>query len=318
MATPSLSDLPPPPDGRTGWPWTKMPPEFPTAQSNGDPWPKVSIVTPSYNQGQFIEETIRSVLLQGYPNVEYVVMDGGSTDETVGILKKYDPWIDTWESRPDDGQSDAINRGFRQTSGEIYNWLNSDDLLEPGALNVVGRLFSMPENIDWLTGARVARLVGSDIREIQIPWRHRWPRYLLNLPDFPQEATFFSANVWDRIGGLRTDLHNVMDVLFYHQVLCHTKNGAFTSVPISTMNVHAGMKTKSAADRRREEHEAIKREFLLSGLPEQLFYRLMRTRWHDRVWGLWRLIGPPLISHRFKKAHCDHLTHEWSLVPFPG
>jgi glycosyltransferase involved in cell wall biosynthesis len=97
----------------------------------------MSIVTPSYNQGQFIEETIRSVLLQGYPNLEYIVIDGGSTDTSVEIITKYEPWLTHWVSEPDDGLSHAINKGWERSTGEILAWLNSDDLYLPTTLGKV-------------------------------------------------------------------------------------------------------------------------------------------------------------------------------------
>ena len=102
--------------------------------SEGGSWPRISVVTPSFNQGQFIEETIRSILLQGYPNLEYFIMDGGSTDGSVEIIKKYSPWLSYWVSEPDSGQSDAINRGLKRASGEFATWINSDDLLSKNAL----------------------------------------------------------------------------------------------------------------------------------------------------------------------------------------
>jgi len=95
------------------------------------------LITPSFNQGADIEETIRSVLLQGYPNLEYIIIDGGSSDETVDIIKKYAPWITYWVSEPDQGQSDAINKGLARATGEWVNWLNSDDFLLPGALSAL-------------------------------------------------------------------------------------------------------------------------------------------------------------------------------------
>jgi glycosyltransferase involved in cell wall biosynthesis len=108
-------------------------------------YPKISIVTPSYNQGQYLEETICSVLQQGYPNLEYIIMDGGSTDESVTIIKKYADQVKFWVSEPDKGQADAINKGLLHCTGEIFNWLNSDDYLEPGALFKIAEAFNRPE-----------------------------------------------------------------------------------------------------------------------------------------------------------------------------
>ena len=103
--------------------------------------PKISIVTPSFNQGKYIEQTILSVLNQNYPNLEYIIMDGGSTDETVAIIKKYESRITYWESEKDRGQTDAINKGFTKCTGDIFNWINSDDYYEACALLAIGNLF---------------------------------------------------------------------------------------------------------------------------------------------------------------------------------
>lgn len=125
MRCPSLSDLPEPPPGKSGWPWTEeslrvleRPPDRAL--------PRITIVTPSFNQAEFIEETIRSILLQGYPDLEYFVLDGGSTDDSIDIIKKYSPWITYSVSEPDRGQSAAINRGLRMGSGSYATWINSD------------------------------------------------------------------------------------------------------------------------------------------------------------------------------------------------
>jgi len=141
MRCPTLAELPPPPPDKTGWPWTEETPSLPETMPDGSPWPRISIVTPSYNQGQFIEETIRSILLQGYPNLEYIIMDGGSTDNSVEIIKKYEPWLAYWVSEKDRGQSHAINKGWGHATGQIFAWLNSDDMYVTNALALVSRHF---------------------------------------------------------------------------------------------------------------------------------------------------------------------------------
>lgn len=316
MACPTLDELPPPPSGKTGWPWTEQSDPLPDTQPDGAPWPKISIVTPSYNQGQFIEETLRSILLQGYPNLEYIVMDGGSTDGSAAIIQKYEPWLTYWTSAPDDGQSDAINRGFERATGRIYNWVNSDDFLRPRALHTVGTLFALPENIQWLTGARIARSDQTGTEEVHVPWRSQWPQYLLDRPDFPQEATFFSADAWDAVGGLDEELQNVMDVLFYHQMLRYTKRGAFTSAPLSGMNVHMEQKTKANDDRLRREMRRVKQDYFTHHPFQRLVQRALQTRWHKQVWNLWRTVSAQTAARTFLIARHDYERSEWSLAPF--
>jgi len=134
MRCPILTELPQSPQNKTGWPWTEESPQLPDTMPDGSPWPKISIVTPSYNQGRFIEETIRSVLLQGYPNLEYMIFDGGSSDNSVEVIQKYANWLTYWTSEPDRGQAHAINKGFDRATGSLLAWINSDDLYLPGAL----------------------------------------------------------------------------------------------------------------------------------------------------------------------------------------
>lgn len=152
MRCPTLTDLPPPPEGKTGWPWTRETPRVPESMPDGKPWPRISIVTPSYNQGQFIEETIRSVLLQGYPDLEYIIIDGGSTDESVEIIRKYERWITFWVSEPDSGQTNAINKGFKRSTGEIVAWLNSDDVYTAGSLCTAAKAFAEQPHVAVIYG----------------------------------------------------------------------------------------------------------------------------------------------------------------------
>ena len=161
--------------------------------------PRISIITPSYKQGRFIERTIRSVLDQGYPNLEYHVQDGASTDETVGILERYAGKL-SWESQPDTGQTQAINRGFAHVSGDIMAWLNSDDILLPGALAYVADYFATHPEVDVIYGHRL--LIDQDDRQIGRWMVPRHNDYVLSWADYvPQETLFWRRRVWQKVGG---------------------------------------------------------------------------------------------------------------------
>jgi hypothetical protein len=129
-----LAEIPPPPAGLRGWPWDRETRALPGQE--GD-WPPITVVIPSYQQGEFLEEALRSVLLQNYPSLECVVMDGGSSDGSRGIIERYRPWLSFARVERDRGQGHAINLGFSLGSGELFGWLNSDDFYLPGALRRV-------------------------------------------------------------------------------------------------------------------------------------------------------------------------------------
>jgi hypothetical protein len=150
-----IAELPPPPSSRTGWPWTEeTDPVFYNEPPITGVWPKLTIMCPSFRQGGFIEETIRSVLLQNYPRLEFIVMDGGSDDETPAILRKYARWLAFWESTPDRGQSHALNKGYARATGELHGWINSDDYYLPGAFAAAARAYQPDRRAlyygDWL------------------------------------------------------------------------------------------------------------------------------------------------------------------------
>ncbi len=220
MRFPTLTELPPHPPGKTGWPWTEASPQLADTMPNKSLLPKVSIVTPSFNQGQFIEETIRSVLLQGYPNLEYIIIDGGSTDNSVEIIKKYSSWLTYWVSEKDRGQSHAINKGLDRCTGEVFNWINSDDRLAPGALTEVGNLWSKSQP-HLLVGRGIVLESGSQCVI------HDWyPKAPVEPLDFirphhvvmAQPSTFFSTRLLKDVGKLREDLHYVMDWEVYLRI----------------------------------------------------------------------------------------------------
>lgn len=164
------------------------------------PAPTISIVTPSYGQGHFLERTLYSVVNQNYPALEYVVQDGGSTDDTVDVLRRFDGSLTSWASEPDDGQGDAINRGFAHTSGEIMAYLNSDDLLLPGALAYVARYFAAHPKVDVVYGNRV--MIDEHDRQIGVQVLPRHDDKELTMLDFvPQETLFWRRTAWETAGG---------------------------------------------------------------------------------------------------------------------
>jgi glycosyltransferase involved in cell wall biosynthesis len=164
------------------------------------PAPTISIVTPSYAQGRFLERTLHSVFSQGYPALEYFVQDGGSTDETPEILQRYDRLLTGWTSEPDDGQADAINRAFEHCTGEIMAWLNSDDLLLPGSLAYVARYFTEHPAVDVVYGHRI--MIDQNDGQIGAWILPSHDDAALTVADYiPQETLFWRRRIWDVAGG---------------------------------------------------------------------------------------------------------------------
>jgi glycosyltransferase involved in cell wall biosynthesis len=206
-----LKNFPPPPPGKTGWPWTKESKPLPPTMANGKPWPKISIVTPSYNQGQFLEETIRSVLLQNYPNLEYIIMDGGSNDNSVEIIRKYEPWLTYWVSAKDKGQADAIQKGFESATGEIIGWLNSDDLLLSDALATVARQFILFPETELLIGGGISVDFDGKLRGKRYYYAQSYNSLLFIGQYFFQMSSFWTREVFNTVGGLNTSLSFCFD-----------------------------------------------------------------------------------------------------------
>lgn len=212
-----------------------------------NPFPKISIVTPSFNQGKFLEKTILSVLEQDYPNLEYIVIDGGSTDNSVEIIKKYEQHLTYWVSEPDRGQSHAINKGFERATGEIFGWLNSDDWYHPGALKAVAEAFAANPDAGAVVGA--GDMVDADGNQM-----YMFPPFDVNLTSlfhwidrfFMQPSCFFRSNTWNVCGQLTEHIHFAMDLDYWIRI---AKKYSFSTCEeiLSSSLVHPSAKTTEFA-----------------------------------------------------------------------
>jgi glycosyltransferase involved in cell wall biosynthesis len=164
--------------------------------------PRISVVTPSLNQGEFLEATLRSVVTQRYPELEYVVIDGGSTDESIGIIERYEHNLAYWVSEPDRGHADAVNKGFAKTSGDIMCWINSSDLYYPWTFETVAEVFSQFPQIEWITGTGSMFDVDGRMRTIvSAPGVNVFDILAGDYRCIQQESVFWRRSLWDRAGG---------------------------------------------------------------------------------------------------------------------
>ncbi len=216
---------------------------------NHDNCLSIALVTPCYNSGPFLEETMKSVLEQGYPELQYHVQDGGSDDETLSLLEKYQGQLSSWESRPDKGQSHAINLGFAQVRGDIMAWLNADDLLLPGTLDYVNNFFQQNPDVDVVYGHRV--LIDTENNEtgrwILPPHCH----HTITWHDFiPQETLFWRRSIWEKAGGrIEDEMQFAMDWEFILRL--RSVNARFVRLPRFTgaFRVHPDMKSIKEVNR---------------------------------------------------------------------
>jgi glycosyltransferase involved in cell wall biosynthesis len=223
--------------------------------------PRISIVTPSYNQAQFLEETIQSVLDQEYPNLQYIIIDGGSTDSSVDIIRQYEDRLAYWVSERDNGQVDAINRGFARATGDIVAWLNSDDTYEPGTFMAIKDVFHARP------GPRLVYGEGWYIDECSTRLRPCSfvrstfsPNYLYNRDPILQQATFWTRDLWEEVGPLNESLNWVFDWDWFIRAYKKTK---FHYIPrfLANYRVHSQAKTRTSDINRRREHAWITKTY---------------------------------------------------------
>ncbi|MDB9474269.1 glycosyltransferase family 2 protein [Dolichospermum circinale] len=262
----TLKDLPPAPEGKTGWPWTEQSEPLPDRMADGSDWPRISIVTPSYNQGQFIEETIRSVLLQGYPNLEYIIIDGGSNDNSVEIIKKYEQYLTYWISEADRGQSHAINKGWEKCTGDYLAWINSDDCYISNALSCAIKRF-IEYKCDFIYGPTY---IGSSLGEKQIIEGKGITDFKLkNLLKFfynveyiiPSQSVLLSKKLYSQIGFLDEDLHYCMDLDLFAKIILANPLVYRNSQPICFYRTHDMAKTCKQRELMRKESIEIAKKY---------------------------------------------------------
>jgi len=243
--------------------------------------PLITVVTPSYNQGQYLERTIRSVVGQAYPNLEYIVLDGESTDQSREIIEKYGNSISYWRSAPDNGQAAAIAEGFRMANGEVLCWVNSDDMLLPGSLEYVARLFARRgDRVQWLTGA--AALVDESDRVLA--YRRPCPvtfKSMLCVPmGFVQTACFWRRSLYEQVGGLDPTFEFCLDYDLFLR-FAYVTRPRWTLRPLGVIRYHPETKTSRMRATMHSENERIRQQWSVPvSKPQAFLYWFGRALWN--------------------------------------
>lgn len=250
-------------------------------------YPKISIVTPTYNQGQYIEETIQSVLNQNYPNLEYIIMDGGSNDNTVDIIKKYEKHLTYWESIPDNGQAHAINKGLQHCTGEIFNWLNSDDYLAPGALRAIANAFESSQ-ADTVAGQAIyfdekGFQEPEQLTNLEAKKLLRWNRDVV----FIQPGLWMKRSLVLKCGSIDEQFHYAFDWDLVIRYLHTSPKVEYIHKPLVYFRLHNESKTVSSLDKFHNEEERILEKIghlhQFKSLKKTALGRNIRKQWHQRL-----------------------------------
>jgi len=275
--------------------------------------PLVTIVTPTWNQGRFIEQTIRSVRAQTYPAIEHLVIDGGSTDDTLSILRASEGWPGfSWMSEPDSGMYDAAAKGFERARGDVLAYLNSDDLYLPWSVEAAVEALTAGADLVYGDALLMDDATGVLRPHLQLPFRRD---FLLSIGSFAQPATWWTRELYERIGGLDRTLRTAGDLDLYLRATAAGRTVRLEEF-LAIMRLHPAMQTVANADRIRHENDEVRRRALASGGPPGRPARApSTTRERLRGWALrrraWmRLLGvarhparPGEPWWRFRAAH---------------
>jgi hypothetical protein len=281
-------------------------------------WPRIALVTPALNAAKYIEQTIRSVLAQGYPNLDYFIVDGGSTDGTVEIIRKYEGQISGWVTEPDHGMYDAINKGFARTTGEIMGWISATDQLHIGGLLVVGSVFRDLQQVGWITGRPT--LFGEEGMTIGVMDQTRWSRWRFLAGanrTIQQESTYWRRSLWEKAGGYldTSGRYGIMsDFELWVRFFRHAKIYSVDAV-IGGFRATRDSRSAQTLQRCLEIHEEIIEEELNRvrwGTPLKVVRRIGRAvRPVPIVRGMWRIL---VMNSLYRLPGPD-----WApVIKFPG
>lgn len=275
---------------------------MPETLPGGHPWPRICIVTPSYNQAAFLEETLRSVLLQGYPELEYIVMDGGSEDGSLEILREYEPWLSHLSVGPDEGHAAAIAEGFSKSTAGIMAWLNSDDRYEPGTLERIASYFASHPRVVFVTSnindmdAEGRIFAESEYRFIASPCRTLTAN--LGWHNWPQPGSFWRRWAYEACGGMDSSFRFCMDRDLFLRITALGPARRLKGPPTASFRYHDKSKTTTMQKVREEDNLVIIGRY---SNPLLLRMRLALKIWRE----FW------LIPARFRRRL--YLRYGWDL-----
>jgi glycosyltransferase involved in cell wall biosynthesis len=242
--------------------------------------PLVSIVTPSFNQGQFLKHTIESVLSQSYSNIEYLIIDGGSTDSSVDIIKCYESKLSFWVSEKDKGQADAINKGWKKASGEILAYINSDDMLVPGAIEKAVSIFQESENIGIVYGDCTEIDENNAAIGMYKSRKTNFKDSIKNGQAFAQPAAFFNAHYVKQAGFVNDSLHLSFDYDLILKIL-NISSSYYVHQIFANIRVHCSTKTNTLVEKHKRESLRVRwkygKRYITKPVLKYLVYRLLHS-----------------------------------------
>lgn len=282
-------------------------------------WPKITIITPSYQQGKYIEQTILSVINQKYPNLEYIIIDGGSTDESFKIIKKYENKLAYWQSVKDGGQTDGINQGLKRSKGEIISWLNSDDVLCDGTLFKVAEFFIKEQDAAILSGdykvvdennkviwqPRIVNTAFTKKSDLSIYDLLRCWRFTL-----PQPSTFWNKKTFSNLGLLNEELHFAMDLEYWLRAIKNEIPIYRTNEIFSVFRVHGASKTSKLEEKQKSELKILQKTYL-KGFFQTTGYNFSFYFWFYSEGRLYKALN--LLEN---KRGCDAMTELFKSIIF--